>query len=929
MNRPLRITLITCGALVLASIVALALVPVLFEDRIVELVRSELNERVDATIDFEDVDLTLLSTFPDLTVEVSALTISGKGKFEGIQLLSARAIRLGIDLFTLVRKDTIEIKSVTIERPTVHVVVTDDGAANYDIVAETPEPEKAPSGSLQFEIKHYQIDDGSILYEQPGARLALEGLSHVGRLRVDGPVQMLSSETEVERITAKLGGIQYLKEARGKLTLDAKLQSEQKNLTMDSIQVTINELGLRGSGSIGWAGPGLMLDLKIASEQGLPIKALVSAVPNAYSADFAGMKASGSFAIEARVDGQLGPEDDDIPAFALTANVRNGTLKYPDLPVALTDVELDAKVDHPGGNLDKLVSNVSKYSIAAGQSHADGHLRVARPLSGPNVDLALDGRFDLAEIAKAYPIPDVAGLSGVVEAKVDLSSKGQRISELAGHITAQDVTYRAAGAPEIRIPAARVSLSPQSTRIEELRAEVGSSDVRMQGVASPLTSFLSDEQKITASASLKSKQLRVEDFLGSQQPKQGEASSPPSAFVLPADLKARLDFDVQTLTYGDLVLRNFQGTGRIENQKLILDGVRANALGGSMRLDGTLRTRAEAPATFDIDYSVDKASFAQAFEALRSLRAYAPIARFLDGRFSTNLRASGTLGGDLEPKLDSLDANGFVAAVQSKLSSSFKPLRELSQAVPAIPEPLDINSFKTRFAIHDGAVEVRPFTVTAKGLTMEVSGRHGLDQEMKYQVSTQVPIESLTSKLAAQVRGLGVDLSQTKTVGVQANLTGSIESPRVSVSVDAGALRNAAADALSAKLAEERARALEEAQAQADRLVAEARKQADRIRDEAKRGAEKLRKEGYSQADQLERAAKGNPLKELAAKEAAKRLRSETDKRVDQMIAEADRKADQAVAEAQKRASQLLSEARSKSEEATQTVEQQTTDKIR
>lgn len=929
MNRPLRITLITFGTLLLLSIVALALVPILFEDQIVGLVRSKLNEQVDATIDFEDVDLTLLSTFPNLTVEVSGLTITGKEKFEGTQLLSARSIRLGIGLFTLITEDTIEIESVEIEQPKVHVVVTEDGAANYDILAETPEPAEPSPQSLDFEIKRYQIDDGSILYEQPGTRLALDGLSHVGRLRVSGPVQTLSSQTKVERITAKLGGIQYLKEAKGRLDLDATLQSQEQSLTIDEIRIAINELALRGSGSVGWSGEGLMVDLKVASERGMPLKALVSAVPNAYSADFEGMKASGSFSIEAEVDGQLGPEDDDIPSFLVKARVQDGTVKYPDLPLAISDLELDAKADHPGGNLDKLILDVSKYSIAAGQSHANGHVRVTQPLSRPHVDLVLDGRFDLAEIAKAYPIPDVADLGGVIQANIDLSAKGQQISKLTGQIAANDVTYRASGVPEVRISSARVSLSPKSTRIEELRAEIGSSDVRVQGVASPLTTFLSDEQKITATASLKSKRLRVEDLLGEPQPEQAKGSGAPSAFVLPADLEARLDFDVQTLTYGDLELRNFEGTGRIQDQKLILDGVRADALGGSMRLDGTLRTKPQAPAEFDIDYSVDKASFAQAFDALRSMRAYAPIARFLDGRFSTDLHASGTLGNDLEPKLDSIDARGFVAAVQSKLSSDFKPLRELSQAVPAIPQPLDIDSFKTRFAIHDGAVEVKPFTVAAKGLTMEVSGRHGLDQDMKYQVSTKVPIESLTSKLAAQVKGLGLDLSKAKTVGVQANLTGSIKSPHVSVSVDTGALRSAAADALESKLAEERDRALQEAKAQADRLVNEAEQQAKRIRDEAKRAAEALRKEGYSRADQLEREAKGNPIKELAAKEAAKRIRSETDKRVDQMIAEADKKADQAVAEAQKRASQLIDQAQSQSEQATKAVEGQTTEKIR
>ena len=311
------------------------------------------------------------------------------------------------------------------------------------------------------------------------------------------------------------------------------------------------------------------------------------------------------------------------------------------------------------------------------------------------------------------------------------------------------------------------------------------------------------------------------------------------------------------------------------------------------------------------------------------MRAYAPIARYLDGRFSTDFQASGTLGDDLSPKLDSVNAGGLVAALQTKLSSDFKPLQMLTGAVPAIRKPLNVEGFKTRFAIKDGGVEVKPFTAKAKGLTMSVNGRHGLDQDMRYRVSTEVPIDSLTSKLSAEVQKLGIDVAKVKNVGINADLTGSINSPRVSVNVDTGGLRSAAADALSIELAEQRARALEEVQQQGARLVAEAEKQAERIRSEAKRAAEKVRKEGYARADQVEREAAGNPIAEIAAREGAKRIRSETDKRVNQAIEEADRRADQAVAEAKKREAALIKEAATRSEQVTDQVEKQTSDKIR
>lgn len=209
-----------------------------------------------------------------------------------------------------------------------------------------------------------------------------------------------------------------------------------------------------------------------------------------------------------------------------------------------------------------------------------------------------------------------------------------------------------------------------------------------------------------------------------------------------------------------------------------------------------------------------------------------------------------------------------------------------------------------------------------------VGGTHGLDQEMSYQVSTEVPLDKLTSALSKQVQMLKLDLSKANMVGVRANLTGSITSPRVSVDVDAKGLRGAVADAVSAELAAQKARALKEVTEQTKRLIAEAEKRAAQIRAEAAKTAERARKEGYARADQLEQKSAKNPIAAIAAKESAKRLRAETDKRAKQLVSEADKRATQAVDEARKREAQLLSEAEKRSDQTTKSIEGQT-DKVR
>jgi uncharacterized protein involved in outer membrane biogenesis len=932
MKKAVKITLIGVATLVGAIIVALVLVPVLLEDRIIERLRTELNERLNATVTFSDVDASLLSTFPTLTAEISALKITGEGEFEGVTLVSAESVAAGVDLFALVMDDAIQIESIGIDHPEAHLIVTEDGKANYDIIAE---PSEDPQGTTEesedvaFEVERYWINEGVITYDEPGISVAAAGFTHEGSARISGSTQELESETTIEALTVKLGEITYLKGANTRIDVVATIETDQQHLQVDEIQIAVNQLAVNGSGGVGWSDEALDLDVKLASKKGLPIKALISAIPNAYGADFAGLKASGAFSLAAAIDGQLGPDDDDIPSVAVAANVRNGALKYPDLPLGITDLNLDAKLEHPGGNLDKMRISVPKYGIVAGRSHAEGSLSIARPLSQPNVDLTLNGRFDLAEVAKAYPVSDIDALAGLIDANIELSARGERIAKLTGNIEATDVVYQPAGAPAIEISAARVALSPQNTKIQELRAKVGESDVAIQGLASPLTTFLIDDQTITASASLKSNNLRVEDFLSNGEPAaEGAAAGQPSTLVLPENVDVKLQFDVRKLSYGDLVLRDFEGTGRIRNRRLILQGVRAKALGGTMKLDGTVTTSSDGPPTYDMGYAADKVSFAEAFQALPSMRAYAPIARFLDGRFSTDLKASGTLGDDLSPKLESIDAGGLVAALQSKLSSDFKPLGALNGAIPAIPKPLDIQNFKTRFKIEDGAVKVKTFPVQARGITMQVGGTHGLDQAMKYHVTTEVPLDGLSSKLAKEVTALGLDLSKAKTVGVRANLTGSIDAPRVSVDLDANALRGAVADTISAELAKQKARALKEVEQQTEKLIAEAQQRADQVRREATRAAEAARKEGYARAAQVEKEGEVNPLAKIAAREGARKIRQETDKRADQMIAEAGKRADQLVAEARKRAADMLAEAARRSDQGTEAAEQQT-DRLR
>ena len=895
MNRTAKVLLASAAALGAAVIVGSVLLAFSLRGRAGELVRAELNRRLDATVDFASLDLSLLASFPRLSVVIEQLEVVGKGEFEGRKLLRAESVRAGADLFALLGDDEMHVESVVVERALVDLVVTLEGQANYDIFEETDESSQtAPSAS--FRIEEYEIIGAEVLYEAPGIGISVNRLDHRGSVKFTGPKQEWVADTTAAGVTAALAGLSYLKDARIKADVEAAVDTERQSLRLGRLGIAVNELPIDGNGAITWTDDTVNLDLAFSSPEATPVKSLISAIPNAYAADFTGLQAGGSFSFDGSIQGALGPED-DVPPFEIAVQLDDGRLKYPDLPLPITDLNLDAKITHPGGPLNKTTITVSRYSFVAGKSHASGRLSLATVFARPRIDLRMDGRFDLAEIAQAYPIGDDE-TRGVFEADVELLAQGDVLKKLTGSVNVTDVTYRSDVLPEVHVASAKATLTPTSTRIDELVATTGSSDLSVTGTLSPVTTLLADDEKVAGVLALKSGKLVVEDFAG-------DGAGDSSGAKIPADIDLRIKADIAELVYEDTSLSDVTGSAVIKDQTITLKQVSAKSLGGVLKVDGTVATPDDAASSFDLRYKLKDAKFQEAFAALNSFKRLAPITQFLSGRFSTGLKMKGNLGQDMMPDLATLGGGGFLEAVDSTLED-FRPLQVLSEALPTIPPKFDFRKVKTRFAIENGAVNVREFPVTVKGVPLRISGSHGLDQQMKYFVKVQVPMKELeASAVAKKVKAMGLDVGRATKLDVTARVTGTIKSPWVELDIDAPELQQVVEEAVEEKVDEGRDTAKEELSKQAEKLLADAQKRADQIRAEARRAAAKIRKEGKAKAARIEKQGGDNPLKQFAAKQSADALRRESRKSASQLVKEADQRADQVMREAQNQAARL------------------------
>src|SRR6476646_4225774 len=77
----------------LLSLLVLAFtLPLLFKGKIVSAVKSGINKNIEAKVDFKDVSLSLFRHFPQLSVSLENIAVTGLGEFAKDTLVSAPSI---------------------------------------------------------------------------------------------------------------------------------------------------------------------------------------------------------------------------------------------------------------------------------------------------------------------------------------------------------------------------------------------------------------------------------------------------------------------------------------------------------------------------------------------------------------------------------------------------------------------------------------------------------------------------------------------------------------------------------------------------------------------------------------------------------------------------------------------------------------------
>jgi len=784
------------GITVAILVIILAVAPYLFKDKIQSMIAQTINEKVNATITFDYVGLSLIRNFPKASVTIDELVIINQAPFIGDTLFYTEKINLKIGIGELFKdvSETVAIHSVSSLNSRLNVRINENGIGNFDIAknSESNTIDTSDNTPFSLSIQEYNIQNLQLRYidENSKMKLLLKDFHHSGQGDFTSEVLDLDTKTKT-RISVDYDGINYMQNVS--LSLDAILGINLKNNTYSfkDNKAFINQLPLEFNGFVQLIENGQLFDLTFNTPTS-SFKNMLALVPEQYSGNLNSVKTSGEFNLNGTINGTL--NEKKIPKFDINIASTNAMFKYGALPKAVKNIHIKTKILNSTGNVNDTKININKLAFTIDKDVFESSGEIYNISKNPKIELSAKGTIDLENISKVYPIDLEKNISGILNANISTSfdmasvAKGnyQQIKN-TGELSLKGFTY--AGdelANTFIIDRTSVTFNPNHIKLTAFEAKTGDSDMHVTGNLDNFYGFLFKKQELKGKFTLNSDFLKVSDFMTStiDSTNTTETTATPSVKI-PAFLSCSFTATAKKVIYDNLTLSNVNGALFIKNETVALKDLKMGVFGGNINMNGSVSTKEKTPV-FDMDLGLKSLNISDSFTQIEILSSIAPIANTIEGKLNSTIKLSGNLTQNMTPDISTISGDLLGQLIDSKITTNnSKLLSSLSSEMKFLDvSKLNINDVKAILSFKNGKVNVQPFNLKYQDINVLVSGAHGFDQQMKYDLKFDIPTKYLGTEVSNYVSKLSSkEAKKIKTVPATAVLTGNFKNPKISTNL--------------------------------------------------------------------------------------------------------------------------------------------------
>jgi hypothetical protein len=403
-------------------------------------------------------------------------------------------------------------------------------------------------------------------------------------------------------VSFKMGGIPILNKAKIQINtlLDANLNDFK--FTVKENSISLNALALKVDGWVAMPANDIDMDLRL-SLQNSDFRNLLSLVPPIYTKDFETIKTDGQLAFSAFAKGSL--TDISFPVFAANLFVENAFFQYPELPCAVNDINIDAKITNTGGSIDNTVIDVHTFHFQILENPFDMFAHITTPMSDMNLNVGAKGILNLTDIKKIYPLnKEKTDIDGILN--IDVALKGLMSYfdneqydkfDAKGKLEISNLVMKKKNLfdNDLLINTAKLNLTSKHVDLQVLKLVIGRNDLSVVGKVENYIPFvLSSNVNLKANVSVNSNYLNVGDFLSqpiatsvtakSVTTQSADTASSMEIIALPNRIEAAAKLNVKKLIYDNIELNNADVDVSVKDSRLIINNISANLFQGNVKI---------------------------------------------------------------------------------------------------------------------------------------------------------------------------------------------------------------------------------------------------------------------------------------------------------------------------------------------------------
>ena len=788
------------GIILLIFIAILIAIPFALESKIDAIVQNYVDENINAKVEFDDVSLSLLSSFPNAKVTIDNLTITNNEPFKNETFTTAKSIGLKMaikELFKNQSDEPIVITNVAIDEALITLKENTIGVSNWDIFNSEASSDNSSTENSGFKINidDYNIANSALTYidESTNTTVYITRLNHSGNAQFTDVVSELDTKSEAN-ISLSIDSTSYLE--NNHVTLDALIDLNLKNntYTFKENKGFINQLPLEFDGFFQLKEEGQLIDISFNNPES-SFKDFLAVMPERYAKNLDNVETSGDFKVEGIIKGLI--SDKTIPTIDIKMVSNNASFKYPNLPKRVEDININVTIKNDTGNSEDTYIDLSTLNFKIDQDVFKTSAILKNLGDNTQVDANLDGILNLANISKAYPIDLDKQLSGIVKGTINTSFDMNAIKTNSynriknnGSVNITDFIFSSEDIVNpIHISKADLTFKPGTISLNNFAAKTGDSDINATGTIKNLIGFLMQKNKLQGDFKVKSNVFAVNDFMVAQDDTAAEnkTTSSSESLKIPEFLDCNITADVNTVIYDNLNLKDVSGSLGIKNQQANLKGLTSKLFEGILAITGNVSTQEVTP-TFNINLGVDNFDISKSFNGLELFQSLAPIATALQGKLNSTINLKGNLNKSFTPDMATISGNSFAQLFVSSINlEKLQVLERLEENLSFIDfDKLNLDDLKTNLSFENGLVNVKPFNVTYNDIDIQVAGSHGFDKSLNYKAVLNVPAKYLGGEINQLIGRINDSEVNKITIPVTANISGSYTSPQVSTDLTSG-----------------------------------------------------------------------------------------------------------------------------------------------